>query len=137
MSKSQELSGFIWNIADLLRGSYRPPQYERVMLPLVVQRRFDCVLESSKESVLKKQAQYKDKLKGEALDSVLNKVSGQRFHNHSPLNFEKLRGDPDNAHLHLVSYINGFSENVRKIFDRFDFTDEIERMREVTTEMRA
>lgn len=130
MSKSHELSNFIWSIADLLRGPYRPPQYERVMLPLVVLRRFDCVLESTKAAVLAKHAQFKDKLEGEALDSVLNKVSGQRFHNHSPLSFEKLKGDPDNAHLHLVSYIAGFSENVRKIFERFEFGGEIERMRE-------
>ena len=130
MSKSHELSNFIWSIADLLRGPYRPPQYERVMLPLVVLRRFDCVLESTKEAVLAKYAQYQGKLEGDALDSVLNKTSGQRFHNHSPLSFEKLKGDPDNAHLHLVSYINGFSENVRKIFDRFEFANEVERMRE-------
>lgn len=130
MSKSHELSNFIWGIADLLRGPYRPPQYERVMLPLVVLRRFDCVLESTKNAVLAKYAKHQGKLEGDALDSVLNKVSGQRFHNHSPLSFEKLRGDPDNAHLHLVSYINGFSENVRKIFERFEFSSEIERMRE-------
>ncbi|RYZ92193.1 MAG: SAM-dependent DNA methyltransferase [Proteobacteria bacterium] len=130
MSKSHELSNFIWSIADLLRGPYRPPQYERVMLPLVVLRRFDGVLESTKDAVLAKYAQYQGKLEGEALDSVLNTVSGQRFHNHSPLNFEKLKGDPDNAHLHLISYINGFSENVRKIFERFEFSNEIERMRE-------
>jgi type I restriction enzyme M protein len=97
MSKSHELSNFIWTIADLLRGPYRPPQYERVMLPLVVLRRFDCVLASTKEAVLVKHAQYKGKLEGDALDSILNKVSGQRFHNHSPLSFEKLRGDPDIA----------------------------------------
>ncbi len=130
MSKSHELSNFIWTIADLLRGPYRAPQYERVMLPLVVLRRFDCVLESTKEAVLAKYAQVKDKHEGAALDRVLNKVSGQRFHNHSPLSFDKLRGDPDNAHLHLVSYINGFSENVRKIFERFEFSHEIERMKE-------
>ena len=130
MSKSHELSNFIWSIADLLRGPYRPPQYERVMLPLVVLRRFDCVLENTKDAVLVKYAQYQGKLEGDALDSVLNKISGQRFHNHSPLSFEKLKGDPDNAHLHLVSYINGFSENVRKIFERFEFSNEIERMRE-------
>jgi type I restriction enzyme M protein len=130
MSKNHERFNFIWSIADLLRGPYRPPQYERVMLPLVVLRRFDCVLESTKDAVLAKYAQYQGKLAGEALDSVLNKVSGQRFHNHSPLSFEKLKGDPDNAHLHLVSYINGFSENVRKIFEHFDFGNEIERMRE-------
>ncbi len=130
MSKSHELSNFIWSIADLLRGPYRPPQYERVMLPLVVLRRFDCVLEGTKDAVLKKYEQYKDKLEGEALDTILNKASGQRFHNHSPLNFNKLKGDPEHIHLHLTSYIQGFSENVRKIFERFDFTAEIERMRE-------
>ncbi|HEX5338408.1 MAG TPA: type I restriction-modification system subunit M N-terminal domain-containing protein, partial [Gallionella sp.] len=69
MSKSHELSNFIWGIADLLRGPYRPPQYERVMLPLVVLRRFDCVLESTKDAVLAKHAQYQSKLQGEALDS--------------------------------------------------------------------
>lgn len=130
MSKSHELSNFIWSIADLLRGPYRPPQYERVMLPLVVLRRFDCALESTKDAVLAKYAKHQGKLEGDALDSVLNKVSGQRFHNHSPLSFAKLKGDPDNAHLHLVSYINGFSENVRKIFERFDFGNEIQRMHE-------
>ncbi len=130
MSKSHELSNFIWSIADLLRGPYRPPQYERVMLPLVVLRRFDCVLQNSKDDVLKKYEQYKEKLNGEALDSVLNKASGQRFHNHSALDFEKLKGDPEHIHLHLTAYIQGFSENVKKIFERFDFTAEIERMRE-------
>ena len=132
MSAHHDLANFIWSIADLLRGPYRPPQYERVMLPLVVLRRFDCVLAGTKDDVLATYAKYRDnnKFKGDALDSVLNKVSGQRFHNHSPLSFEKLRGDPDNVHLHLVSYINGFSENVRKIFERFEFGNEIERMRE-------
>jgi len=130
MSKSHDLSNFIWSIADLLRGPYRPPQYERVMLPLVVLRRFDCVLEPTKQAVLTRYAQLKDKHEGAALDLALNKISGQRFHNHSPLSFDKLKGDPDNVHLHLTSYINGFSENVRKIFERFEFTGEIERMRE-------
>jgi type I restriction enzyme M protein len=58
MSKSHELFNFIWTIADLLRGPYRPPQYERVMLPLVVLRRFDCVLESTKEAVLARYSKY-------------------------------------------------------------------------------
>jgi type I restriction enzyme M protein len=125
-----DLSNFIWNIADLLRGPYRPPQYERVMLPLTVLRRFDCVLEENKDKVLKEYERYKDKYQGDALDKLLNKAAGQKFHNHSPLNFQKLKGDPDNIDKHLVSYINGFSENVRQIFDYFEFTAEIERMRE-------
>ncbi len=65
-----------------------------------------------------------------ALDKVLNKAAGQRFHNHSPLTFDKLKGDPDNIEKHLVSYIKGFSRNVRTIFDFFEFEAEIEKMRE-------
>lgn len=125
-----DLSNFIWNIADLLRGPYRPPQYERVMLPLVVLRRFDCILESTKEKVLTDYARYQDKYQGEAIDKLLNKAAGQKFHNHSPLNFQKLKGDPDNIDKHLASYINGFSENVRRIFEYFEFTTEIEKMRD-------
>ena len=130
MSKSHELSNFIWSIADLLRGPYRPPQYERVMLPLVVLRRFDCVLKPTKQAVLEKFAKVGEKHHGEALDGLLNQVSGQRFHNHSPLTFERLLGDPDHVHLHLQSYINGFSENVQRIFDYFNFSDEIKRLHE-------
>ncbi len=130
MSKPHDLSNFIWSIADLLRGPYRPPQYERVMLPLVVLRRFDCVLKPSKQAVLDKFAKVGDKHHGAALDSVLNHVSGQRFNNHSPLTFDRLLGDPDNIHLHLQSYINGFSENVQRIFDYFNFSDEIKRLHE-------
>src|ERR687898_785459 len=78
-------ANLIWQIADLLRGPYRPPQYERVMLPMTVLRRFD---------------------------------------------FVKLKGDPDHITEHLVSYINGFSANVRAIFDFFEFEGEIEKMRE-------
>ena len=123
-------SNLIWQIADLLRGPYRPPQYERVMLPMTVLRRFDCVLASSKVRVLVEYERRKDKLSGEALEAQLNRASGQRFHNRSPLDFEKLKGDPDNIERHLVSYIQGFSENVRDIFEYFEFENEIERMRE-------
>src|SRR6476619_5708968 len=78
----------IWQIADLLRGPYRPPQYERVMLPLVVLRRFDCVLADTKPKVLAEFQRRKcGKLEDDALDRTLNKVAGHRFHNHSPLDF--------------------------------------------------
>jgi len=130
MADHHQLSNFIWQIADLLRGPYRPPQYERVMLPLTVLRRFDCVLAPTKPRVLARYEQVKDKFTDEALDSLLNKVAGQRFHNHSPLDFERLKGDPDNIDKHLVSYIQGFSKNVHTIFERFDFSVEIEKMRE-------
>jgi type I restriction enzyme M protein len=130
MANHQEHANLIWQIADLLRGPYRPPQYERVMLPMTVLRRFDCVLAPTKDAVLRRFEQVKDKHKDEALESLLNKVSGQRFHNHSPLTFERLKGDPDNIDKHLVSYIKGFSGNVRTIFEYFEFETEIEKMRE-------
>lgn len=131
MASHSDLANLIWQIADLLRGPYRPPQYERVMLPLVVLRRFDCVLADTKPKVLAEFERRKGgKLEDDALDRILNRASGHRFHNRSPLDFQKLKGDPDNIHSHLTSYINGFSANVRRIFDYFEFGNEIERMRE-------
>jgi type I restriction enzyme M protein len=123
-------ANLIWQIADLLRGPYRPPQYERVMLPMTVLRRFDCVLAPTKSDVLAKYEQVRDRYKDKALDETLNRVAGQRFHNHSPLDFQKLKGDPDNIAQHLVSYIKAFSTNVRTIFDYFEFETEIEKMNE-------
>ena len=124
-------ANLIWQIADLLRGPYRPPQYERVMLPMTVLRRFDCVLAPTKSKVLAEHERRQGgRLNDDALDRILNNAAGQRFHNHSPLDFEKLKGDPDHIEAHLVSYIKGFSANVRTIFDFFEFEGEIEKMRE-------
>lgn len=131
----QQLANFIWSVADLLRGPYRPPQYERVMLPLTVLRRFDWVLAPTKETVLKKHAQLV--AKGQPnIDAILNNLAKDEdgnplgFHNHSQLDFYKLKGDPDNIGRHLTDYINGFSENIRKIFERFEFEKEIEKLEE-------
>ena len=135
-TKSEQLpdhrafANLIWQIADLIRGPYRPPQYERVMLPMTVLRRFDCVLAPTKDKVLAEYERRKDTLEGRALDRCLNQVAVQQFHNRSELDFERLKGDPDNIDKHLVSYIAGFSKEVRDIFDFFEFENEIERMSE-------
>ena len=111
----QQLSNFIWSVADLLRGPYRPSQYERVMLPLTVLRRFDCVLGATRKTVLAEYPKHKHK-DSQLVDRVLNsKAKGDDgkplgFHNHSALDFQALKGDPDNAGRHLTDYINGFSE---------------------------
>lgn len=132
----QSLSNFIWSVADLLRGPYRPPQYERVMLPMTVLRRFDCVLGPSKDKVLQTHAKLIASGKLTNLDPTLNKIAKDSdgrdlgFHNHSPLDFQKLKGDPDNVGRHLQDYINGFSQNIRDIFDKFEFDKEIEKMEE-------
>ncbi len=129
----QELANFIWAVADLLRGPYRPPQYERVMLPMTVLRRFDCVLEPTKPAVLARWSALKDS-QIKQVDPILNKVAGAGrdigFHNRSELSFQRLKGDPDNIGRHLTDYIAGFSENVRKIFERFEFEKEIEKLEE-------
>ena len=131
MATHTDLANLIWEIANLLRGPYRPPQYERVMLPLVVLRRFDCVLADTKEAVVAEAKRREgSKIQGDALDSKLNQVAGHRFHNRAPYDFKKLLGDPDHINQHLQTYINGFSANVRKIFEYFEFTAEIERMHE-------
>ncbi|MEF8733292.1 MAG: class I SAM-dependent DNA methyltransferase [Candidatus Accumulibacter meliphilus] len=131
----QQLANFIWSVADLLRGPYRPPQYERVMLPLTVLRRFDAVLTLSKDAVLKRYAELRAK-RIPNIDAVLNNLAKDEdgkplgFHNHSQLDFHKLKGDPDNIGRHLADYINSFSENVRRIFERFEFEKEIEKLEE-------
>lgn len=132
----QELSNYIWSVADLLRGPYRPPQYERVMLPLTVLRRFDCVLESTKPQVLARFEELErsgrfERL-GDKIDPELNTVAGNGkdigFHNRSKFDFATLKGDPNNIEQHLTAYISGFSANVREIFKHFDFEKEIERL---------
>ncbi|XOV85983.1 MAG: N-6 DNA methylase [Pseudomonadota bacterium] len=131
----QQLANFIWSVADLLRGPYRPPQYERVMLPLTVLRRFDAVLAPTKEAVLKRYETLMGK-DPQLVDRVLNELAKDDegnplgFHNHSQLDFRKLKGDPDNIGQHLAGYIKGFSENIQKIFERFEFEQEIAKLEE-------
>ena len=127
MLDHNHFANLIWQIADLLRGPYRPPQYERVMLPMTVLRRFDCVLAPTKAKVLAAHKR-RGRVAGRALDVRLNRAAGQRFHNHSPLDFQKLKGDPDHVAQHLVSYVQGFSANVRDVLERFEFEAEIEKM---------
>ena len=91
----EKLSNFIWEIADLLRGPYRPPQYERVMLPMTVLRRFDCVLEPTKKQVLAKKEELEDKgTEEKVIDRKLKNVTGHDFYNTSELTFEKLKSAP-------------------------------------------
>lgn len=117
----------IWNIANLLRGPYRPPQYRRVMIPLTVLRRLDCVLEGSKDKVV---AHYK-KLKAEGKDEetiekVLKHKFNLSFYNTSEFTFQKLLGDADKLGANLRNYIAGFSAQARKIIEKFKFEEEID-----------
>ena len=87
----QDKVSFIWSVADLLRGPYRPNQYKDVMLPLTVLRRLDCVLEPTKDAVLAKMKSLEGgKIQSHGLESILNREAGQSFHNTSKFTFEKL-----------------------------------------------
>jgi type I restriction enzyme M protein len=127
MKNFKETANFIWSIADLLRGDYKQSDYGKVVLPLVVLRRLDCVLDGSKEKVLKKYDEIK-KMKVQNLDPILNKAAGFNFHNKSKFNFEKLIADPNNIAANLRNYINGFSEDAREIIEQFEFDNQITKM---------
>jgi type I restriction enzyme M protein len=125
--KHQEHANFIWTIANLLRGPYKPAQYRRVMLPMTVLRRMDCVLEPTKDRVLAKFAQLKE-TKVKNPEPILNRLAGQEFHNTSKYTFQKLIGDPDNIARNLLNYIKGFSSEAREVFEYFSFEDEITKL---------
>jgi type I restriction enzyme M protein len=120
------LSSFIWAVADLLRGDYKQSEYGKVILPFTVLRRLDCVLEPTKEAVLKEKE--KRESAGINPEPFLLKKSGLLFYNTSPLDMKKLMGDQDNIRENLFSYVQAFSADVRDIFECFDFHTQIERL---------
>lgn len=123
----KESANFIWGIADLLRGDYKQSEYGRVILPLTVLRRLDCVLEPTKETVLLYLPQTKG-LSSEAAEAVLKKKAKLSFYNKSKFDFQKLVADPNDIAANLRNYINGFSKNARAILEHFNFNDHIERL---------
>lgn len=127
MINFQDKVSFIWSIAEILRGPYKPEDYGKIVLPLAVLRRFDCVLESTKEEVLAKAEQFAT-MSEEAREPILNRVSKQNFHNISKYDFKKLLTDSDNIADNLRDYINGFSKVARDIMEHFDFDRQIDKL---------
>lgn len=130
VSRSESLrnhAAFIWSVADLLRGDYKQSEYGRVILPMVVLRRLDCVLEPTKQAVLARN----EALKGSGIENVepvLCAVSGEQFYNTSKLDLRKLLDDAPNIADNLHAYIQGFSPGAREVLDRFDFAVQIDRL---------
>ncbi len=118
---------FIWSVADLLRGDYKQSEYGKVILPLTVIRRLDCVLEPTKDAVLAKYKLLSGKV--ENVETPLQIVAGQQFYNVSPLTFTKLLDDPSNIADSLSLYIGGFSKAAKDIIDKFDFGTQVDRLR--------
>lgn len=124
-AKIDQKAGLIWAIADKLTGPYKPHEYGDVILPLIVIRRFDCILFDTKDAVLKKYEEVKNL---PMKDVLLRKASGFDFYNTSKYTFEKLMDDPDHIEENFRDYLNGFSENVQDIIQKFEFDGHITRM---------
>jgi len=120
---------FIWSIADLLRGDYKQSEYQKVILPMTVLRRLDCVTKPNKENVLERYEQLQ-KQGIENIAPALKKASGAKVYNTSEYTFESLCDDPDQIASNLQYYINSFDEETKEIFEKFDFGHQIQRLDE-------
>ncbi len=125
MSTHQELASFIWSVADLLRGDYRQSEYGKVILPLTVLRRLDCVMEPTRQAVRDREASLKLANK----DQFLRIAAGLPFYNTSKQSFRTIGEDAANVEKNLVDYINGFSPNAREIIDKYEFHTQIARLK--------
>ncbi|MGB3461317.1 MAG: class I SAM-dependent DNA methyltransferase [Rhodanobacter lindaniclasticus] len=131
----EELKGKIWEIANRLRGPYRPPQYRLVMLPMVVLRRLDCVLAPTRDKVV---AEYNKlvarKTPPAAMERMLSRVADparkQPLYNTSPYTFQRLLADSENIAANLNACLMGFSTTAQLIFEKFKFADQIAKLDE-------
>src|SRR2546429_1890568 len=128
MHNFSEKVNFIWSVADLIRDTFKRSKYQDVILPLTVLRRIDCVIQPTKERVLEINARLKGKL--ENLAPQLSKVSGYAFYNTSQYDFDRLLSDAPHLAANLKAYINGFSDNMREVLEKFDFNNTITKLEE-------
>jgi type I restriction enzyme M protein len=126
MNNFGEKVSFIWSIADLIRDTFKRSKYQDVILPFTVLRRIDCVLAPTRPKVRAAYARYKGKL--ENLAPQLRRASGFAFYNTSPYDFERLLDDAPNLAANLRAYINGFSDNMREVLEKFDFFNTIAKL---------
>lgn len=128
----KSLSAFVWSIAITLRGDFKQSEYGKVVLPFIVLRRLDCILENTKTKVLDLALSLPEDLDDEARDRILFETAGPNFkvYNYSKFTFASLRGqDAKDIHKNLLDYVTKFSSNVRDIFlEKFLFTDQLKRL---------
>lgn len=121
-----EISSFIWDVFELLRGDYRRSEYGMVVLPFTLLRRLDCVLDGTKAKVLKRKGgQTKN------IDPFLTRITGVQFYNTSKFTVPRLLDDPNNIAQNLTSYIKAFPEGIREVFiQRYKFNEQIAKLDE-------
>jgi len=116
----QEKANMIWSIADIIRGTFKPHEYGRVILPMTVLKRLNDTLLPTKKAVLEK---YQEVKHFEVKDGFLTKASGYSFYNISPFTFETLLNEPDHLEDNFKVFLSGFSDNIQDIIKNFKFTD--------------
>lgn len=133
-NKVQSLSSFAWSIAEILRGDFKQSDYGKVILPFVILRRLDCLLESTKEKVMQAFAALPQGIDDHTKDMMLFGAvgGGLKLYNYSPMTFEKMRTqDAADFHKNLLDYITKFNASVRDIFlEKFLFSEQLKRLKE-------
>lgn len=120
----QDKVGFIWSVADLLRGDVKQHEYGNYMLPFIVLRRLDCVLEPTKQAVIERAKVLEGKVENVA--PLLRQVAGAPFYNTSPLTFTTLLHDDKNIKANLLAYVRGFSPDARDVLEKYKLTERID-----------
>ena len=121
----QSKANIIWPLAELLRGGWKQHEYQDVILPMVLIRRIDTVLEPTRSEVRSKYRQFAGKTD---VDPILRRVAGVDFYNTSEYDFKTLLDEPSQIAKNFQRYIDGFSANVREIIDKFEFDRQLERL---------
>jgi type I restriction enzyme M protein len=126
MSKHQELSSFIWNVCDdVLRGLFKQHEYGDIILPFVVLRRLDCVLEPHKDTIYNLYEQYKNKVEP---TPIIKNAINKDFYNFSRYDLSRLKSDPQNIYANFQNYVNGYSSVVAEIIENFQFEKPVEKL---------
>jgi type I restriction enzyme M protein len=125
--KHQEISSLIWNICDdVLRGLFKPHEYGDVIIPFIVLRRLDCIIEPYKEEVISLYQELKTDI--DDISPIIKKKTGLVFYNHSNYDLNRLKGDTSGLKINFTNYINGYSQNVFDILEHFQLDKPVEKL---------
>lgn len=127
MNNHSNIVSLVWNIADILRGSWKQYEYQDVILPMVLLKRLDTILAPTKEQVISTYNEHEGE-KDTVLDPILKSVTEVGFYNRSRYDFQKLLEEPSQIASNFRDYLNGFSENIADIFEKFDFDKHLQRL---------
>lgn len=131
MHQFQPIISFIWSVADVsLRDNYKKHEYSDIILPMTILRRLDVILEPTKDKVLETYTKHKDMQDKGMLKTLLYKTSEATFYNHSNFTLKKLLNDPKNIRINFENYLEGFSENIKDVINRFEFIKRLDKLDE-------